>query len=167
MQREWILNQFSEKASEALRWYKEFILDGIGAGHREDLYAVKEQRYLGDDAFVERINRRKKIEPPRAIGIGLGEIEAAVCRQYDLTEKVLQSRSKERRGSFGRLVIAHLGQELGGIRLNEVAKRYGRDQVSMSLGLKSLRERMTRESELRERTESLLEKLRRSQQIIK
>lgn len=121
VQREWILSQFSGRVSEALRQYKEFVLDGIGAGHREDLYSVKGQRYLGNDQFMERVARRTEIELPRAIGVDLGDIEAIVCRQYDLTVKLLQSRSKERRGSFGRLVIAYLGQELGGIRLNEVA----------------------------------------------
>lgn len=167
VQREWILSQFSGKVSEALRSYKEFVLDGIGAGHREDLYAVKEQRYLGDDQFVERVTRKTESEPSRPIRMDLGKIEAMVCRQYDLTVNLLRSKSKERRGSFGRLVIAYLGQEFGDIQLNEVAKRYGRDQVSMSLGLKSLRERMTQESELRQSVENLSGKLRNGCQRIK
>jgi len=167
VQREWILSQFSRKASEALRRYKEFVLDGIGTGHREDLYAVKEQRYLGDEQFVEHIARRTEIEQPRSIRMDLGKIEAAVCCRYDLTEKLLQSKSKERRGSFGRAVIACLGQELGGIRINEVAKRYGRDQVSISLGAKSLREKMTQETNLRQSFESLLEKLRKDERRTK
>jgi putative transposase len=167
VQTEWILSQFSRKASHALRRYKEFVLDGIGAGHRENLYAVKEQRYLGDDQFVERVARTTQVQQSRAIRMELGKIEDVVCRQYDLTVKRLQSRGKERSASFGRALIAYFGQELGGIRLNEVAKRYGRDQVSMSLGLKSLRQRMTQESELRHSVENLLEKLKNGQYIIK
>jgi hypothetical protein len=61
----------------------------------------------------------------------------------------------EHRGSFVRAVVAHLGQELGTVRLNEVAARYGRDQVTLSLGTKRLRERLAQESDPSENIASL------------
>jgi len=124
-------------------------------GHREDLYMTKEQRYLGDDHFVERVTRTIESDDPRTVRIKLEEIEKIVCRQYDLSVEILQSRSKEHSGSFGRAVVAHLAQELGGIKLNEVANRYGRDQVSLSLGLKRLRGRTGQEAQLRRSLDNL------------
>ena len=35
------------------------MLDGITDGHRDDLYKVIDQRYLGDDGFVERVEERE------------------------------------------------------------------------------------------------------------
>ena len=93
VQSEWILNQFAANRAWARRKYEEFVLDGIGAGHR---------------------------------------------------------------GSFARAVVAYLGQELGAIKLNEVAARYGRDQVTLSLGIKRLREGLAQESDLSENIASLL-----------
>lgn len=155
-----VLSQFSRNRSEALRRYRQFVLEGIGEGHREDLYAAKEQRYLGDDDFVEQVSRRVEKEEPPAIRVELGQIEEAVCRKYALTSEQLRSRSKERRGSFGRLLVAYLSQELAGTKLNEVAKRYGRDQVSVSLGIKRLREKVAEDGRLRQSLEDLTERLK-------
>jgi putative transposase len=156
---EWILSQFSGNRTEAVRSYKEFVLDGIGHGHREDLYAVTEQRYLGNEQFVERVTRTIEDDRPTRNGIQIEEIEEAVCRNYNLPLELLQSSSKERRGSFGRAIVAYVGQELGHLRLNQIAQRYGRDQVSLSLGVKRLRERIKDEGELKQSLNNLLEYL--------
>ena len=86
-----------------------------------------------------------------------------MCRHFELPVNLLRSRSKERRGSFGRALVACLVQELGGIALNQVAKRYDRDQVALSLGLKALRQRIGADSELRNGIENLLSELRTGQ----
>jgi len=136
------------------------VLDGIGAGHRDDLYDVKEQGFLEDDQFVEKINRSLDLDPAPPIRVDMSAIETAVSRRYKYPVELLHSRTKEHRGSFARAVVAYLGQELGTVRLNEAAARYGRDQVSLSLGIKRLRERLVRESDLSEDIASLLKQLR-------
>lgn len=160
----WVLSQFSRHRAEAVRRYRRFVLEGIAEGHREDLYATKEQRYLGDEKFVEQVSREVGERQPRSVRVELGEVEEAVCREYDLSLDLLQARSKDRRGSFGRAVVAYLGQELGGIKLGQVADRYGRDQVSLSLGLKRLRERIAEDAELRRSLEGLTVGLRKNRQ---
>ena len=159
VQTEWILSQFSKNRSEARRRYRQFVLEGIGDGHRDDFYTTKEQQYLGDDDFVEEVTRRIEGEEPGTIRINLEQIEKVVCRHYDVSSELLQSRSKERRGSFGRAVIAHLAVESGGIKLKDVAQRYNRDQVSLSLGLKRLRDRMREEAQVKSGVEKLTKQL--------
>lgn len=156
-----VLIQFSRKRSEATSRYRRFVLEGIGGGHREDFYAAKEQRYLGDDEFVEQVSRGVEKEESRPVQVELGDIEEVVCREYGLSSEELRLRNKERRGSFGRLMIAYLSQRLGGTRLNEVAKRYGRDQVSLSLGLKRLRQKLAEDGRLRQSVEQLAGRLGR------
>ncbi len=157
----WVLSQFAQNSVAALKQYKQFIMDGYGEGHRSEFYEVKEQQYLGDDEFVERLNCAMDNEQAKPIRISLGEIEGAVCRKYELTPALLKSRSKDRQGSFARLLVAHLGQELGGLKLNEIAKRYSRDQVTFSLGLKRLREKMDEHAGLRQSVQKLTGRLRK------
>lgn len=160
VQSEWILRQFAPKPARARGQYEEFVLDGIGAGHRKDFYDVKEQRFLGDDQFMEKINRGLDFDSPPKIRVDLSSIEAAVSRRYRYPAELLHSRTKEHRGAFARAVVAYLGQELGTVRLNEVAAQYGRDQVTLSLGVKRLRERLAKESDLSEDIAGLLKELR-------
>ena len=160
VQSEWILNQFAPTLARARRKYEEFVLDGIGAGHRDDFYDVKEQRFLGDRQFIERISRSLDLDLPSSKRVELSVIETAVSRWRKYPVEMLHARTKEHRGSFARAVVAYLGQELGAARLNEVAARYGRDQVSLSLGVKRLRERLAQESDLSENIAGLLKQLR-------
>ena len=53
------INQDKEKA---IAHYKAFIADGLKIGHREELYQLREQCYLGDEEFIEEaIGRVKKL----------------------------------------------------------------------------------------------------------
>ena len=160
VQSEWILNQLAPTLARARRKYEEFVLGGIGAGHRDDFYDVKEQRFLGDDQFVERISRSLDLDLPPSNRVELSVIETAVSQWHKYPVEMLHSRTKEHRGSFARAVVGYLGQELGAARLTEVAARYGRDQVSLSLGVKRLRERLAQESDLSENIAGLLKQLR-------
>lgn len=160
VQSEWVLNQFAPNLGQALSKYLAFVLEGIGTGHRDDFYEVKEQRFLGDAPFVDMINRRLDLEPPRTVKVDLSAIETAVSGWCNYPVERLYSRTKEHRASFARAVVAYLGQELGGIKLNEVARRYGRDQVTLSLGIKRLRERLAEESDLSESIATLVQQIR-------
>lgn len=157
VQTEWVLSQFSRHRSEAVKRYRRFVLEGTAEGHREDLYAVKEQRYLGDEEFVEQVSRKVAEERPRPVRVELGEVEEAVYREYDLSVDLLKAKSKERRGAFGRALVAYLAQEFGGIKLGQVADRYG----PLSLGLKRFRERIRVDTALRRGLESLMAGLRK------
>jgi len=57
-----VLRQWGQSRAQAVGGYRRFVLDGLTDGHRDDLYQVVDQRYLGDDGFVERIEQR---EPER------------------------------------------------------------------------------------------------------
>jgi len=156
VQSDWILSQFGENLAQARRQYAAFALEGIGSGHRDDFYEVKEQRYLGDALFVEKISRTLDLDPPRTAKVDLSAIETAVSRRYKHEVELLYSPTKDHRGSFARAVVGYLAQELGAIRLNEIARRYRRDQVTLSLGIKRLRERLAEEADLSESIAKLL-----------
>ena len=45
--------------------YQRFIQDGLRDGHREEYYAVKDQRFLGEERFIEKLKARVDEEPER------------------------------------------------------------------------------------------------------
>ena len=58
LQTEWLLARFSKKRKIAIRKYTDFVRDGVGL---PSLWGdLKQQIYLGDDKFVEQM--QKKIE---------------------------------------------------------------------------------------------------------
>ena len=54
-----VLLHWGKGRAQAIAGYRRFVLDGITDGHRDDLYKVIDQRYLGDDGFVERVEERE------------------------------------------------------------------------------------------------------------
>ncbi len=55
-----VLGQFSDKRALGRRRYRQFVREGISGGHEEKYYRVKDQRFLGEDSFVERIETERK-----------------------------------------------------------------------------------------------------------
>ena len=51
------LKLWGAQHGQAIKAYQQFIRDGLGAGHQDDYYEVKDQRYLGGDNFVEAVCR--------------------------------------------------------------------------------------------------------------
>ena len=54
-----LLSQFGTEREEARQHYRRFVLDGVGQGLWEGL---RQQIYLGSDAFVQRMQAKVKIE---------------------------------------------------------------------------------------------------------
>src|SRR4030043_1826470 len=55
-----VLGQLGRSKALARRRYRHFILEGLKEGHQEKFYRVKDQRYLGEDEFVEKIEEMRK-----------------------------------------------------------------------------------------------------------
>jgi putative transposase len=50
---DWLLSCFSQRKMQAIQQYREFVADG--KGQPSPLKALRNQRYLGDDTFVETL----------------------------------------------------------------------------------------------------------------
>ena len=69
------------------------LLIEMGEGHRTDLYEVVDQRYLGDEAFVEGVEKRVGTdERPRCVEMSWGEIQEAVCRRLSVSPPTVLHR---------------------------------------------------------------------------
>ncbi len=151
-----VLEQFGMRRGEAIRRYRRFIHDGLGGGHREDYYQVVDQRFLGDEEFVEEA--REKAEEPEArlpVNIDFKDIVKVVCREFSIRPERVSQREKSREVSQLRWIIGKLAAEEAGYRLVEVARFFRRDPGVMSRGLRLLEERLIKEKQLQKRVSRL------------
>lgn len=156
-----ILARWSQRRGQAITEYERFVLDGIRQGHREEYYELKEQRYLGEEDFVERLEKQlgeDKEEVP--VEIMVEEIVQAICRRWGKKISEIQSKRRTWQEAMIRAIAAYVGREVGGITLTETAKYLGRDLATLSLGVRRLEEGLDKDARLRQRIRHLCKELR-------
>lgn len=157
-----VLSRWSKRRAEAVRRYRNFVLEGLGEGHREEYYKVKEQRYLGDAEFIERVEREGELdEAPTPVRITVAEVVEEVCRQWKKELGDIMGKWRGREASRLRALAAYIGREIGGLRLKEIGRYLGRDVATLSLSLRRLEERMREQGDLKRKVEQLCTELRK------
>lgn len=144
---EWALGQFGKSVATARTCYVNFVLDGLGEGHRPEFHGNGETdpRLLGDDSFLERCLVGSDRLPLR---LNAQEIVAEVCRTYVIDEAVIKTASQNRKSAEARAVAAWLAKELGCGTLSEVGLLVNRDVGSMSSAVRRLSDRMVNDPQL-------------------
>jgi len=127
-----VLDQLGGNRSSARRRYRRFVWDGMTGGHEKKYYQVKDQRYLGEDAFVERIERERKEAGDWMYEIPLEVISREVARAIGCREDELHSVRRSRQGSLGRGMVAYLARRISGYRVKEIADHFQRSSVAVS-----------------------------------
>jgi len=89
-----------ERSSDSMRQYERFVKGRMGQGHREDLYDLKDQRFLGQEAFVENVHRQLNEEAPFVYDISLGQIASEVSSALHLPTDLLYSLTRNRQGPW-------------------------------------------------------------------
>jgi len=147
-----VLEQFGSKRRGAIQRYRQFISEGLGEGHRDDLYQIVDQRFLGDEEFAQDTRERaEEPEEKHPIDIDLKDIVKVVSSEFGMRAQRVLQREKGREISQVRWVIGKLAVEEAGYRLVEVARYLTRDPGVMSRGLGQLEERLQNDRNLRQR----------------
>ena len=153
---------FAKRPTQAVAAYRSFVRDGLQLGHRDDLYEVVEQTYLGDDRFVEAVEERASdIEVMSKVVLTWEEVKEAVCKYFDLPPSVALQRGRGRKNAKVKRVMAWIAREVGGFTNQETAKLLRQDAAALSRGISKLAEELSKNSELRRDVEKLCERLRK------
>ena len=157
-----VLPLFSARRSEAIKRYEEFVLDGLSQGHRKEYYEVKEQRYLGDETFVENVELkldrgREEIGP---VKITIKEVLDEVARLSGVEVGGVLGKGRGRIHSLLRAQTAYVAREVGGISMTQAATYLQRDLSTVSLAVKKIEERMLTDIRLHKDLEHLCAVLR-------
>ncbi|MCX5905834.1 MAG: hypothetical protein NTY64_01235 [Deltaproteobacteria bacterium] len=96
-----MLSQFGKGRYQARRRYRQFVLDGLPLGHQKKYYEVKDQRYLGEDEFIDQIERIETRAAPALFEISLEEITKEVVNHMAVGRDRMYSLTRDRRGGMG------------------------------------------------------------------
>jgi len=111
-------------------------------GHEKKYYQVKDQRYLGEDAFIERIERERKEAEDWVYEIPLNAISREVARAIGSREDELHSVRRSRQGSRGRGMVAYLARRISGYTVREIADHFRRSSVTVSEAIKKVEDHL-------------------------
>jgi hypothetical protein len=136
-----VLRMFSEHRGRARKKYEEFIDDGITV-KKQDVYAVIDQRLLGDERFIDQVTeqyggpvkkeRRKK-------EYTLARIAEAVGKAVNVTLEDMRSGGRRREVVQGRVGLTVLAKEYGYLG-KEIAEYLKKDPTAVTLYGRKLEE---------------------------
>lgn len=157
-----VLPRWGDSRRQAVAGYQRFVWEGLGKGHRADFYEVVDQRYLGDDKFVDRVEKRVlEREPPQVVEIEWAEVKERVCREFGVQAGAVLNRGRERKNVRIKRVMAWVGREIGGFTNQLMAKELSQDPAVLSRGLSKLSDEMRKEGDLQIVVEKLCNSLRK------
>jgi len=129
-----VLGQMAKGVTQARRSYMKFIDEGLGGGHEEKYYQAPDQRFLGDEGFVEKVASRAKVKDVEAKGpkVGFEGLLDTVSREYGLTKEALTGNGRQRHWIEGRRFLVYLAREWEKMTTQELGKRLERDPLMSS-----------------------------------
>jgi len=140
-----VLDQLGQNRTLARRRYRQFVWEGISSGHDERYYQVKDQRYLGEEGFIDRVERESKEPEGWVYDIPLEGISREVCRTTGIEEDKLSTATRDREGARGRAVVAYLARRTAGCTVKEIADHFKRSAVTISEGIMKVEDLVRRD----------------------
>jgi chromosomal replication initiation ATPase DnaA len=111
------------------------MAEGKGSGHQADYYDVRDQRFLGDERFVEQIDERIRAEReievpgPRA---KFSELLRLTAEAYGMTERELVQPGRQRKLVKPRSMLVYMAREWGRVSVKDLGRRLHRDPSIIS-----------------------------------
>jgi chromosomal replication initiation ATPase DnaA len=111
------------------------MAEGKANGHQPDYYDVRDQRFLGDERFVEEIEER--VQGDREIAaptprVKLPVLLAMVAKAHGAAERDLVEAARHRKWIRARSMLVYLGREWARVSVKELGKRLHRDPSVVS-----------------------------------
>ena len=103
-------------------------------GHEEHYYRAIDQRFLGDEKFVQRISERAPQSEirPRRPKIQFETLLHAMAQVHDCQAKELTAKGRRRAWVGPRVQLAYLAREWCGMKTTGIARRLNRDASMIS-----------------------------------
>jgi putative transposase len=159
LEEDFLLGQFGEYKSLARRKYRQFVLERLDGRHEDKYYEVKDQRYLGEDSFIDCIKSKKEEAENAVFDIPIEVIAQEVSKAAGITQEILYSSTRNREGAWGRSLVAYLARVLSRNKVKDTAWHFGRSPMVISQGIIRIEREMGKDKGLYELTEKLKREL--------
>jgi chromosomal replication initiation ATPase DnaA len=130
--------------------------------HQAKYYEVKDQRFLGEQEFLERIESKKATDESVLFEIPLEDIVGEVDKTVGITRDRIHSLSRDRKGSLGRSLVAYLARKLSGYFIKEVARYFHREPAMISQGMMKIENLLRADEDFAEKVQMIERKLIRN-----
>jgi putative transposase len=129
-----VLGQMGNAVGKARRAYLQFVQEGLGSGHEKKYYQTIDQRFLGDQEFVEKVASKAKDNEIRPSGprVQFERLLGLVCKQHGLTEEMLRGPGRQKDYVQARRQLVYLVREWANLTTGELGKRLKRDPSMIS-----------------------------------
>jgi len=155
LDKELVLSQFGKGRNQARRRYRRFVLDGLPLGHQKRYYEVKDQRYLGEDEFIDQIERIKTSADPALFEIPLEDIAKEVVNHMAIGRDRMYSLTRDRMGAYGRAIVGYLARKLTGSLVKDIARHFQREPMTISEAVMKMESLVEKDMELARRIEHM------------
>lgn len=152
---ELVLSQFSRDKPLAGRVYNQFVLRELNGEHQKKYYEVKDQRYLGEEKFIEQIEGKKRSIEPTVYDIPLGEIALEVSKVTGIDQDRLYSLTRDRKGAYGQSLVAYLARKISGYLVKDIAEHFRWEAMTISHSIIKLEDLIQRDKDLEKTVEPI------------
>jgi len=130
-----VLGQLGKVVGRARRAYLRFMAEGRDLGHQVNYYQIVDQRFLGDERFVEQIEQRspaeREIEVPGPTA-SFSDLVRLLGEEYGVDARELLRAGRKRQWVRARSMLVYLAREWGTMSVKELGRRLHRDPSIIS-----------------------------------
>lgn len=130
-----VLASFHRQVGLARQAYRRFMREGLAHGHQDRFYETVDQRFLGDDRFIEEADRRTaatrevSVRPRR---VAFGTLLTAVATLYGLSPRAILAPGRQRALVPARALLVYLARHWGRLTARDLGRRLQRDPSMIS-----------------------------------
>jgi len=130
-----VLMLFDRQRGLARQAYRKFVMEGLSQGHQARFYDTVDQRFLGDERFLEDVDRRTThsqnlaIRPPK---VPFGKLLIAIAQLHAVVPRALLAPGRQRAVVPARAMLVYLARQWGQMSAQELGQRLRRDPAMIS-----------------------------------
>lgn len=130
-----VLGGLHRQIGPARQAYRRFLREGLAHGHQDRFYETVDQRFLGDERFIEDADRRTaatrevSVRPRR---IAFGSLLTAVATASAVTPRAILAPGRQRALVPARALLVYLAREWGHLTARDLGQRLQRDPSMIS-----------------------------------
>jgi REP element-mobilizing transposase RayT len=135
---DYLLSLFAKKKARARQAYARFVKSRRREGHKKEFYQVEDQRFLGDEEFIEGITKFVSERTAKKPCIALDKIVSKVSLHFDIPRELFFVPMRNRKAALGRSVVGHIAKDLCDYENRAMAQFFNRDPSVLAKGMRNV-----------------------------
>ena len=117
-----VLGYFSGNQNRQIQQYREYVTGGRGEKFRNVAPAVSKQIFVGDEDFVEAVQRKRQGKAGEEMRFSFRQIVKAVSEVTGIEEDEMRRRQREERIKGSRELVCYVARRHGEVSMEELAR---------------------------------------------